>query len=218
MTELSLVTEQKTVLVIEDHVPLRKDLVQTLEREGYRVFAASNGQSGIRLALQQKPDLILCDIMLPNGNGYQVFSTIRQHRETSEIPFVFMTGTHSEVSLDNDHYLSKPFAQNTLLEVVKRRINEQHGGPARERNELEHIEALEHILRTISHELRHPICSSIGLASLLDMSNHKKNNRNEMHRIVQGIKVNAVRLDEITGILTDVVYQALENYRNKMTG
>lgn len=210
-------TDPKTILLIEDHIPMRDDIRHTLENAGYRVLTASNGKSGIRLIAQHKPDLILCDVLLPQGNGYYVFSTVKRNKETTGIPFVFMTDAHTEAdeTVRPGYYLTKPFTQRNLLALVEQRMAENKNVSSEEYQELEHIEALEYILKTISHELRNPICSSIGLASLLDMSNHKKNNRQEMHRIVKGIKANATRLDEITGILTDVVYQVLENYKSK---
>lgn len=212
-------TDPKTILLIEDHIPMRNDIKQMLENAGYMVMAATNGKSGIRMINQYRPDLILCDMLLPQGNGYYVFSTVKRNKDTAGIPFVFMTDAHTgpEENINTGHYLVKPFTQRSLLQLVEQRLAENKNVESEEYQELEHIEALEYILKTISHELRNPICSSIGLASLLDMSNHKKNNRQEMHRIVKGIKANATRLDEITGILTDVVYQALENYKSKIT-
>jgi len=206
-----------SILLIEDHAPLRENMTETLQLAGYQVASAADGKTGIQMAIGQKPELILCDIMLPHSNGYQVFSTIRQNPGTSHIPFIFMTGNMNitEHPLASGNYLPKPFTDRDLLDTIKKKVGEN---PIKkiEQEKMEHIEALEYILSSISHELRNPICSSIGLASLLEFNTSKGNNPEEIMRIVEGIKANAARLNIITCTLTDVVYQAIQNYKNKI--
>jgi DNA-binding response OmpR family regulator len=206
------------ILLIEDHAPLRENIAETLELAGYQVTSASDGKTGIQLALEQMPQLVLCDIMLPQTNGYQVFSAIRQNALTAHMAFIFMTGNTDTARehTTTGNFLSKPFTQEQLLDIVKNKISESASGKKTEQEKLEHIEALEYILSSISHELRNPICSSLGLASLLDHNLSNKNNPEEIKRIVAGIKANAARLENITCALTDVVYQAIQNYKHKV--
>src|SRR5712692_3232217 len=81
----------KTILVIEDQPVMRQKTVTILKMEGYEVLEAPNGAEGIRIAHDELPDLILCDIMMPERDGYQVLQAVRLNRATATTPFVFLT-------------------------------------------------------------------------------------------------------------------------------
>src|SRR6188474_131682 len=89
----------QTILVIEDDRAIRGAVVDILELEGYRVLSAQDGVAGVALALQERPSLIVCDIMMPYLDGYGVLSQLRKHAETAIIPFIFLTarGTANDV-------------------------------------------------------------------------------------------------------------------------
>jgi DNA-binding response OmpR family regulator len=127
----------KTILVIEDDKLSRKNLVRILQAEAFKPIGAENGRIGIQLAIEQKPDLIICDIMMPDINGYEVLKVLRQEPSTVIIPFIFLTAKTERVdmrqgmNLGADDYLMKPFEIDELLKAINIRlqreeIREQH--------------------------------------------------------------------------------------------
>ena len=121
----------KTILIIEDDQTLRENTAEFLKEEGYNVIFAEDGLIGVQLAMQHLPDLILCDIMMPNMNGYDFFKTIQQIKATSTIPLVFLTAkteredVRTGMQLGADDYITKPFDLNELLQTIKVRL-EKH--------------------------------------------------------------------------------------------
>ena len=119
------------ILVIEDEISLREEILDILETEGFDVSGAEDGSAGLQLAKTQQPDLILCDVMMPNTDGYQVLSSLRQHSDTALVPLIFLTakGTHANVrqgmNLGADDYLIKPFKVEELLEAIAARLTRQ---------------------------------------------------------------------------------------------
>ena len=124
----------KKILVIEDEPQMRKNMQLILKREGFAVVTAENGSEGITLAKRELPDLILCDVMMPEVDGYGVLGALRAERATETIPFIFLTakGDKSDVrsgmNLGADDYLTKPVAIDDLLATVNARLarSEQH--------------------------------------------------------------------------------------------
>jgi DNA-binding NarL/FixJ family response regulator len=116
------------VLVIEDEPEMRRNLVTVLRLEKFRVVAAENGQVGIELAKKEKPDIVLCDVMMPELDGYGVLQRLRSDPDTASIPFIFLTakGEKSDVrsgmNLGADDYLTKPVAKADLLATITSRL------------------------------------------------------------------------------------------------
>jgi CheY-like chemotaxis protein/tRNA A-37 threonylcarbamoyl transferase component Bud32 len=114
--------------VIEDETTLRENITETLEFEGFRVIEAANGAAGVQLAQQQLPDLILCDILMPDLNGYDALRTLQQSPTTALIPFIFITAKADRQSarfgmeLGADDYLIKPFTTDELLATIRARL------------------------------------------------------------------------------------------------
>jgi len=121
----------KTILVIEDQPIMRHKTVTILKMEGYDVLEAPNGKEGIRLAREELPDLILCDIMMPECDGYDVLQAVRLHRATATTPFVFFTAkgekpdVRAGMNLGADDYLVKPTPRTDLLEALEARFERQ---------------------------------------------------------------------------------------------
>ncbi len=117
-----------TLLLIEDHAALRQNIEDILTLEGYRVLSAADGPSGLRLAREQRPDLVLCDIMLPGCDGMEILATLRAHAETSALPFIFLTAKRDSadiragMNLGADDYLPKPVSRADLLTAVRSRL------------------------------------------------------------------------------------------------
>ncbi|KAB8330751.1 response regulator [Scytonema tolypothrichoides VB-61278] len=119
------------VLVIEDEAENRNIFLECLEAEGFDVIGAENGLVGVEKAQEHVPDLILCDIIMPQLDGYGVLTSLRQNRVTAIIPFIFLTAksTTAEVrqgmKLGADDYLSKPTTAEELLGAIATRLEKQ---------------------------------------------------------------------------------------------
>ncbi|MEO5891299.1 MAG: response regulator [Ferruginibacter sp.] len=123
----------KKVLIIEDNMAIRDNIQEILELAGYEVFEAADGKSGIELALKNVPDIILCDIMMPEMDGYGVLYMLRKHIETSAVPFIFLTAKAEHLDLRKgmdlgaDDYLTKPFDGMELLNSIESRLKKKDG-------------------------------------------------------------------------------------------
>ena len=116
----------QTVLVIEDEAPLRANLVRILSAESYRVVAASDGDEGVRRVLEERPDLVICDILMPRLDGFGVLAALRSRPETAALPFIFLTASADKEDLARglkcgaNEYVTKPFKIADLLAAVRR--------------------------------------------------------------------------------------------------
>lgn len=116
------------ILVIEDEARTRNMFQDCLEAEGFQTFGAEDGLTGIGLARQHLPNLVLCDIIMPRLNGYEVLSQLRKDTTTATIPFIFVTAKIGKtfyrqgMSLGADDYLTKPSTVEELLEAVSVRL------------------------------------------------------------------------------------------------
>ncbi len=114
----------KKILVIEDEAQSRDIYLESLEEEGFDVIGAENGRVGVQRAQEQLPDLVLCDIMMPELDGYGVLTTLRKNPGTSTIPVIFVTAKTTEaerrygMELGADDYLTKPCTAEDLLRAI----------------------------------------------------------------------------------------------------
>lgn len=119
------------ILVVEDQTIMRENLVTLLEFEGFQVDSAANGQQAVAIALAAPPDLVLCDVMMPELDGYGVLAALRSEAATQRVPFIFLTakGERTDIragmNLGADDYLVKPVAQAELLEAIAARLERQ---------------------------------------------------------------------------------------------
>ncbi len=122
---------KKKVLIIEDNNDIRENVVEILELADYVVFAANNGKIGMSLALAHLPDIILCDIMMPELDGYGVLTLLNKHAETESIPFIFLTAKAERADMRKgmdmgaDDYLTKPFDDRELLTAIDSRLKKK---------------------------------------------------------------------------------------------
>ena len=118
----------KTLLLIEDDADVRDNTAEILELANYRVLKAENGKKGVDIARRELPDLVLCDIMMPDLDGYGVLHMLGRNPETAEIPFIFLSAKaeRSDVrrgmDLGADDYLTKPFEESELLNAIEGRL------------------------------------------------------------------------------------------------
>ena len=116
------------VLVIEDEAELRANVGRLLKAEGFEVLTAENGAVGVDMAVGQLPELIICDISMPEMDGFGVLFSLRENVTTSHIPFIFLTASTRTydrtfgVELGANDYITKPFKLEDLLAAVKKRI------------------------------------------------------------------------------------------------
>lgn len=127
-----------TILLIEDNADIRENTAEILELSGYHVLTAENGKAGVEQALATRPDLIICDIMMPVLDGYGVLHIVNKNPELAGIPFIFLTAKSERtdfrkgMELGADDYLTKPFDDTELLSAVEGRLNRfRNVGPLR---------------------------------------------------------------------------------------
>lgn len=118
----------KKILLIEDNKDMRENTAEILELSNYKVLTAKNGKEGVTLALNENPDLIICDIMMPVMDGYGVLHSLSKSSSTASIPFIFLTAKAERSDLRKgmemgaDDYLTKPFEDIELLNAIESRL------------------------------------------------------------------------------------------------
>jgi len=119
------------ILIIEDNTDIRENVVEILGLAGYTVFEADNGKTGVDLAIKNLPDVILCDIMMPELDGYGVLYMLNKNPETAAIPFIFLTAKAERIDqrkgmeMGADDYLTKPFDDMELLSAIESRLRKK---------------------------------------------------------------------------------------------
>src|SRR4051794_22278912 len=118
----------QTILVIEDSNEIRENTVEILELAGYNALTAENGKKGVEIALREKPAVIICDIMMPELDGYGVLHLLRKNPATESTPFIFLTAKTERsdfrkgMEMGADDYITKPFDDSELLGAVEARL------------------------------------------------------------------------------------------------
>lgn len=116
----------QTILLIEDNNEIRENTCELLELEGYKVLLAENGKEGLALAKQQKPNLIITDILMPEVNGYDLVRGLKADTKTAAIPFIFLTASAEKSEVEAGlgmgamDYIQKPFEPQELFEAIRR--------------------------------------------------------------------------------------------------
>ncbi len=160
------------ILVVEDEAPLRESIVDTLTFEGYDVVAAEDGQQGWLKAQQEQPDLIVCDIAMPELNGYELLVKLREASETATLPFIFLTARADRpfmrhgMEMGADDYLTKPFTHADLLSAIRARLARHKTLQKAGSHELEKLKA--EFVRHITHELRTPLVSITAVQDIVE--------------------------------------------------
>jgi signal transduction histidine kinase len=192
------------ILVIEDAQPLRKDIVEMLTFEGFEVIGAENGLVGVESALETNPDLIICDIMMPELDGYGVLERLRQEPATRATPFVFLTARTDRsdirqgMDMGAEDYLTKPFAASELLSTVRAQLRKREILDQMSHQKLDELR--ESIILSLPHELRTPLTSILGFSDIL---------------IVDAFVMEPKRVAELAQYINNAalrLYRLIENY------
>ncbi|MFO8037935.1 MAG: response regulator [Sodalinema sp.] len=166
----------KKILVVEDEGILQKNIIKILRLEGFEVIGADDGASGVACARQESPDLIVCDVMMPEMDGYQVLQTLQEDVNTALIPFIFLTAKTDRSDMRQgfemgaDDYLVKPFDADELLRAIDARFKKQEvmvnrlSSLSEELGRLqEFLDAKDGLMTNLNQELRRPM-SNIKMA------------------------------------------------------
>ena len=199
---------KRTILIIDDDDALRVGLAATLQRKGFTVVSAGNGQVGLEKARADHPDLIICDVMMPPPDGFELRKLLSQEAALSAIPFIFLTarsGLEDRLSgIDNgaDDYITKPFDPKELVarvEAVFRRVEleQAHGREQMKSIADQEMEKFRHeILQNFHHELRTPLTNI--LLPLEAALKQKFDDSEQQARFIRIALSNADRLESLT--------------------
>ncbi|MCM4173301.1 transcriptional regulator [Arenibacter sp. TNZ] len=146
----------KTILLIEDDRALRENTEELLELSGYSVTSAPNGKIGIQMAKEKLPDIVVCDIMMPEVDGYGVLKDLSSDEKTKHIPFIFLSAKteHKEIrkgmDLGADDYLTKPFEEEDLISAIESRMAKVELLRRTSQEGLLNLQASENPIRTLN--------------------------------------------------------------------
>lgn len=160
------------ILIIEDEAPLREQVVELLELEGYQVNEAENGGMALGLLQNLQPDLIICDIAMPDFDGYQILEHVRQTERLAHVPFIFVTARADRsfvrhgMELGADDYVTKPFTNSELLSAIQSRLKRYQALSASKSGE-DLGDAKKKLTRMVAHELRTPLVSMTMIHELI---------------------------------------------------
>lgn len=166
-----MVNTSKRILVIEDAHPLRKDIVEMLQFEGFEVFGAENGKLGVEKAHAVHPDLIICDIMMPVLDGFGVLHQLQQEHTLATTPFIFLTARTDRMDirqgmeLGADDFLTKPFTAAELIRTVHARLQKVAAFEDETSKQMDNLRG--NIILALPHELRTPLHVILGFSDLL---------------------------------------------------
>lgn len=161
------------ILVIEDEADIRQNIVEVLRLEQYTVLEAAHGAEGLALVNKHRPDLVLCDIMMPVMDGYQFLVRLREQPAISLTPLIFLTARvdrgamRQGMVLGADDFITKPFEGDELLAAVRARLELEQRRQEEYERRLENLRGS--IVYTMPHELRTPLSSILGYSELMLM-------------------------------------------------
>ncbi|WP_071189704.1 response regulator [Trichormus sp. NMC-1] len=231
------------ILVIEDETQIRLNLQEILELGDFSVITAADGTIGLQLAKSKNPDLIICDIMMPGLNGYEVLQELRQDPQSADIPLIFLTAKigrndlRQGMGLGADDYITKPFEPFEILQAVTARLErhsisnqaylkESHKSETlqqeikKNRTELQNSQQLAQIrgnvLGKLSEELRNPL-SSINMAIHMLKQAKNEEDREKYLSILKEAYTQEIEIlkevDSLQQLLTAENTKLLRNYK-----
>ncbi|MGB9774956.1 MAG: hybrid sensor histidine kinase/response regulator [Anaerolineae bacterium] len=196
------------ILVVEDHEPLLNAIRMVLERAGYSVLTATDGQKGLEVMKRVRPDLIVADIMMPNMDGYEFYQAVRACPDGLTIPFIFLTArtTREDVlrgkEMGAEDYLTKPFDPQELLVVVRSRLRRAEEVRQVTASEFDHLK--QQIVTILSHELRTPLTYITGYTELA-LGELPSLSPEALQQFLEGIRRGSERLNRVVQDLLTLI-------------
>ncbi len=187
----------KKILFIDDNTCLLEEILEALNFEGYDVLGTSDGFEGIELAKKEKPDLILCDILMPRIDGFEVYKQLQNDSSTSLIPFIFLTALAEQneirkgMELGVDDYIIKPILLKDLLNAIGIRL--QKAAEANNQMQMQLDELRNRVLHILPHELLTPLNGILGFAGIVK-DNSDSLSRSEIKEMASQIESSGNRL------------------------
>jgi signal transduction histidine kinase len=163
------------ILVVEDDAAVLSGVRDTLELAGYQVTVSASAIEALAQLERSSPDLILCDVMMPRMNGYELYEAVRARPELTEVPFIFLTakGTKKDIrrgkELGVDDYLVKPFDENDLLVAIRNKLHRR--AELEQSRQRQMAELKQNILTTLTHEFRTPLTHITTYLEVLQQQN-----------------------------------------------
>ena len=160
-----------TILIIEDEPQVRGNIQEILQLSDFETLIAANGKIGLEIAQSKLPDLIICDIMMPELDGYSVLSALRQNEATINIPLIFVTAKSERsdfrqgMDFGADDYLTKPFTPEELLNAIASRLHKHALVERQAQAKLDELRM--NIAHSLPHELNTPLNGILGMSQLL---------------------------------------------------
>ena len=199
------------ILVIEDEEAIRENILDLLEAENFEGIGAINGQVGIKLANEQIPDLILCDMMMPEVDGHGVLKALRSEPLTATIPFIFLTAkadksdVRTGMELGADDYITKPCTPQELLKAIAIRLEKQKTISRQSQKTLDELRT--NISMSLPHELRTPLNAIMGFSELI-LSEYQVLKESDILEMIGQIQTSGHRLYRL--IQNFLLYAELE--------
>ena len=172
-----------TILIIEDEPQIRKNIQQILDLEGFSTITAENGLQGLDMVERHQPDMIICDVMMPNLDGYGLIEILRQQPLTANIPFIFLTAKaeHHDLrqgmELGADDYLIKPFKADELIKAISTRFKKRQVLAKRYETQIEQMES--EIYRLVRHDGSTGLPNQLFLEDYFNQSRLQAYNQNQ---------------------------------------
>lgn len=205
----------KKILLVEDDSTLRENIAELLDLSGFLVFDAANGKIAIETAKRENPDLILCDIMMPEVDGYGVLEALSVNEETRHIPFIFISAkterqdVRKGMDMGADDYLTKPFEEEELISAINSRLEKAklmgeafsfRSKAAKKKNEIRSLNELKNFFDDYGN---------IEYFGKEETIYNEGNHSNTIYLILKGV-VKCYKLDEQGKELTTSLYAADE--------
>lgn len=201
----------KRVLVVDDNNNLLHQMVMYLESREFETYKADNGKDAIQIALDKVPDLIICDVMMPDIDGYQVLQELRKVPATQAIPFIFISALNERQYVRRgmiggaDDYLTKPFKLNELEQAIDSRLNLRRSVEEKYDTRIQSLR--NSITYALPHELRTPLLGILGYGGLM-ADNPDQLTPTEIKEYAEGIVRSGERLHSL--IENYLIYAQLE--------
>ncbi|SKB13652.1 Sensor protein [Planktothrix sp. PCC 11201] len=199
------------ILVIENEQLIRDSILELLEIEEFETLSAENGKIGLQVAQKFNPDLILCDVVMPEMDGHGVLEALRKAPETKIVPFIFLTSKADKLDLRKgmelgaDDYLIKPFTPKELLKAIATQLEKKASVQKFSQQKLDELR--NNITHSLPHELRTPLNGILASTELL-LDELDFMETHEIREIVEQISLSGKRLYRLT--MNFLLYAELE--------